>query len=225
MYCTCCLLACVCVCVCQHTLLETLVDGCIPNCSISSSFVKGLHTFYYPSWFNCTGTGLNLYYCIFMFLFHIYAHTYTHTYTHNTVALIVRSLPDAYVEKLLMFLAQQVASSPHLQFYLAWSAELLTAHCAHLKESSSNILASIRDLQKSITQKQNDLGRMWVCALYIASYVKCEIFLFYLYTCKRIFICLLFFCSCSSNEYMLRYVLVRGSKLAETETHAQALTT
>ncbi len=82
-----------------------------------------------------------------------------HTHIH-TVPLIVQNLPNVYIEKLLVFLAQRLDSSPHLQFYLTWCVELLTAHCSQLKESSASLMAPIRDLQKSITQKKADLGKM-----------------------------------------------------------------
>ncbi len=104
---------------------------------------------------------------IFSLLLHAHTH---HTHTHTlTVPLIVRGLPDVYIEKLLVFLAQRLTTSPHLQFYLAWCVELLTAHTAQLKEDSSAIMAPLRDLLKSIVQKKNDLGKMSVN--YIGSHI------------------------------------------------------
>ena len=76
------------------------------------------------------------------------------------VELIVQNLPLSLVERFLSVLAERVESSPHLQFYLHWCVSLLKYHTTHLRERSSSIAASIRDLQKSIVQKQTDLGRI-----------------------------------------------------------------
>ena len=64
------------------------------------------------------------------------------------------------MDKLLPFLAERLDSSPHLQFYLHWCTQLLTVHGGRLKERSSSIMAVVRDLQKSILQKQSDMGKM-----------------------------------------------------------------
>lgn len=81
-----------------------------------------------------------------------------------TVALVVQELPDVYVEKMLPFLAERLDNSAHLQFYLRWCTLLLTYHGTKLKQKASSLMASLRDLQKSILQKQADLGKMYVHA-------------------------------------------------------------
>lgn len=78
----------------------------------------------------------------------------------HTVPLIVQNLPDTYVEKLLKFLAECLDDSTHLEFYLQWCSQLLTMHGRKIKEGSSVLMASIRNLQKSVLQKQSDLGKM-----------------------------------------------------------------
>ena len=76
------------------------------------------------------------------------------------VQLIARSLSAAYVEKMVEFLAIKLEASCHLQFYLTWCSHLLTAHGGYLKEHSASIMSKLRDLQKSIVEKQNDLGSL-----------------------------------------------------------------
>ena len=92
---------------------------------------------------------------------HTHTHTHTRTHTH-TVQLIVATLPGVYVEKMLRFLGNQLESSPHLGFYLHWCVELLTRHTAYLKGKAPAIMAQVRDLQKSVLQKQSELGKMYV---------------------------------------------------------------
>ena len=89
--------------------------------------------------------------------------TRAHTHTHSlAVGLVVRYLPDVYVDKLVSFLAERIDHAPHLQFYIRWCRELLCVHGDRLKERSSEIVASLRDLQKSVLQKQADIGLLYV---------------------------------------------------------------
>ncbi len=92
-----------------------------------------------------------------------YTHTLTFTHTHTlTVGLIIRDLPDIYINKLIPFLAERLDHAPHLQFYVRWCRELLCVHGDSLKERSSEVMGSLRDLQKSILQKQRDIGTLYV---------------------------------------------------------------
>lgn len=88
----------------------------------------------------------------------------THTLTHaHTVALVIQELPDVYIQKMLPFLAERLDNSAHLQFYLRWCTLLLTLRGTGLKQKASSLMAPLQDLQKSILQKQVDLGKMCVC--------------------------------------------------------------
>ena len=74
----------------------------------------------------------------------------------------MQTFPSVFVEKLLDFLAEKIDNSPHLEFYLHWCTQLLMQHGVRLKARATPLMASIKYLQKSITQKQLDLGRMCV---------------------------------------------------------------
>lgn len=78
------------------------------------------------------------------------------------VPLVVQELPEIYVKKLLPFLADQLENSAHLQFYLRWCTLLLTFHGTVMKQRASSLMAPLQHLQKSILQKQADLGKMCV---------------------------------------------------------------
>ena len=99
---------------------------------------------------------------------HSTPHYCTHT---HTVSIVVGYLPNIYVNKLLSFLAERLDHTPHLQFYIHWCRELLCVHGDTLKERSSEVMASLRDLQKSILQKQRDIGILYVCVNMILNIV------------------------------------------------------
>ena len=73
---------------------------------------------------------------------------------------MVRYLPDVYVDKLLPFLSERLDHAPHLQFYIRWCSELLSIHGDRLKERSIDISSSLRDLLKSVLERQRDIGTM-----------------------------------------------------------------
>ncbi|XP_041358721.1 periodic tryptophan protein 2 homolog [Gigantopelta aegis] len=74
--------------------------------------------------------------------------------------VICRNLPENYVDKLLSFVANQIESSAHIEFYLMWIKTLLTAHGPKLKQRSQLVMATIRNLQKNITRKYEDIGKL-----------------------------------------------------------------
>ena len=77
-----------------------------------------------------------------------------------TVELVSQNLPEQYVTKMLNFVASQLDSSPHLEFYLVWSEKLLSLHAAKLKSMSSTQQALLRSLQKSLTRRMQDLAKL-----------------------------------------------------------------
>ncbi len=79
-----------------------------------------------------------------------------------TVPLVIQELPEVYVEKLVPFLADQLEHSAHLQFYLCWCTLLLTLHGTVVKQRALALMAPLQHMQKSILQKQADIGQMYV---------------------------------------------------------------
>ncbi|KAM4700916.1 periodic tryptophan protein 2 homolog [Discoglossus pictus] len=66
------------------------------------------------------------------------------------IAILCSSLPELYVERLLVFVATQLEKSRHLQFYLTWAHQLLMQHGQSMKTRSVSLLPAIHSLQKSL---------------------------------------------------------------------------
>jgi len=77
-----------------------------------------------------------------------------------TVEVILDNMPDVYVDKLMSFLAGTIESTAHIEFYLTWVRQLLLQHGPRLKQRSQSIMATLRTLQKNVTRKSEDLGKM-----------------------------------------------------------------
>lgn len=71
--------------------------------------------------------------------------------------LIVRSLPDAYAERTLQFIAKYLNTSHHVEFYLNWACSLLTFH-----GPKDNILShqSLLTLHQSLSRKYELLSKV-----------------------------------------------------------------
>ncbi|KAJ9599045.1 hypothetical protein L9F63_010502, partial [Diploptera punctata] len=75
------------------------------------------------------------------------------------VELIVRSLPEEYMERTLRFVASSLESSQHIEFYLIWIQHLLTLHGPQLQAHSkkAQVMPIMLTLQKNLTRKYEDL--------------------------------------------------------------------
>ncbi|KAL5012052.1 hypothetical protein ScPMuIL_010603 [Solemya velum] len=88
-----------------------------------------------------------------------------------SIPVISEMLPELYVDKLLSFLAGMVSSSAHIEFYMLWIQSLLSQHGMKLKQRSQSILATLRTLQKNITKKNEDLGKICDYNKYTMEYI------------------------------------------------------
>lgn len=77
-----------------------------------------------------------------------------------TVEVIVDNLPDVYVDKLMSFVASMIESTAHIEFYLTWASRLLMQHGPKLKQRSQKVMATLRSMQKNVTRKSEELGKM-----------------------------------------------------------------
>ncbi|XP_056011786.1 periodic tryptophan protein 2 homolog isoform X2 [Ostrea edulis] len=78
----------------------------------------------------------------------------------SSIEVIVENLPDIYVDKLLVFLATQLETTAHIEFYLLWVNKILMTHGLKLKQRSQKIISCLRTLQKNITRKYEDIGKI-----------------------------------------------------------------
>ena len=79
---------------------------------------------------------------------------------HNSIELVVGTLGDMYVDKLISFVATKVEQSVHLEFYLRWCQAIIYKHGNWLKQCSWSKVAYLCHLEKAVTNKLNDLIKM-----------------------------------------------------------------
>ncbi|XP_063413018.1 periodic tryptophan protein 2 homolog [Mytilus trossulus] len=79
---------------------------------------------------------------------------------YSDIDVISENLPEIYVDKLLNYLASGIESSAHIQFYLKWTNKLLMCHGPKLKQRSQKVMTTLRAMQKNITRKYDDIGKL-----------------------------------------------------------------
>ncbi|KAJ2793994.1 U3 snoRNP protein, partial [Coemansia helicoidea] len=74
------------------------------------------------------------------------------------VALLTKDFPEAYLERLLKFIASILESSQLLEYHLRWVAGLLSNHGTFVKTRSVSLQSVLRMLQRGITRVHQDIG-------------------------------------------------------------------
>ncbi|GAA5878597.1 hypothetical protein JCM16303_002136 [Sporobolomyces ruberrimus] len=78
----------------------------------------------------------------------------------TSIPLLTRQLPTNYLEPTLRFIAQQLEQSPHVEFHLVWISSLFSSHGKILRERSGEHAATLRGIQKGLTQVQESIVRL-----------------------------------------------------------------
>jgi periodic tryptophan protein 2 len=78
-----------------------------------------------------------------------------------SIEIVVDSLADNYIDKLMSFIAIQIEKSVHLEFYLNWSRSILYKHGNRIKQRSLAKMSVLCNLEKSLNKKFEDLGKMY----------------------------------------------------------------
>ncbi|KAJ2858697.1 U3 snoRNP protein [Coemansia erecta] len=102
------------------------------------------------------------------------------------VILLTKDFPEAYLERLLRFIADIIESSQLLEFHLRWISGLLSNHGTFVKTRSASLQPVLRTLQRGVTRLHQDIGSV-----------------------------------CDKNQYLLKYLLVQGKRIAEAKQEEQ----
>ena len=68
----------------------------------------------------------------------------------EAIPLVVRDLPKVYLGRLLMLVALQMESSPHLEFALRWLSEILSVHGRYIKEKHGDFASELRAVLRGV---------------------------------------------------------------------------
>lgn len=76
------------------------------------------------------------------------------------VDYVAKNLPDVYVDKMLDFIGGQLESTRHIQFYIEWAQKLMLLNGPKIKSRSQSLSGCLQTLQKNLTSRLQDLGKI-----------------------------------------------------------------
>ncbi|CZT21947.1 probable periodic tryptophan protein PWP2 [Ramularia collo-cygni] len=78
----------------------------------------------------------------------------------SDIGLVVRDMPDVYLDRLIRFVAKESDASPHLELNLLWLESLLNQHGRVLKQKQGEFAEVIRMVQKAIGRVQGEIMKV-----------------------------------------------------------------
>ena len=76
------------------------------------------------------------------------------------IGLVVRDLPEVYLERLLRHVAREADTSPHLELNLLWLESLLRLHGRVLKERQGEFAEVVRLVQRAVGKIQGEIMKV-----------------------------------------------------------------
>ncbi|KAJ1966268.1 U3 snoRNP protein [Dipsacomyces acuminosporus] len=90
------------------------------------------------------------------------------------VVLLTKDFPEAYLEKLLKFIASIMESSQLLEYHLRWISGLLSNHGTFVKTRSVSLQPVLRTLQRGISRLHQDIGSVCDKNYYALNYLLAQ---------------------------------------------------
>ncbi|XP_012530275.2 periodic tryptophan protein 2 homolog [Monomorium pharaonis] len=91
------------------------------------------------------------------------------TIPYKEIELIMTSIPDVYIEKLLKFIASELELTRHIHFYLLWVETILTKYGSRINTALQ--MPVLLMLQKNMQKKYDDLSKICDYNQYTINYI------------------------------------------------------
>merc|ERR1712070_611050 len=76
---------------------------------------------------------------------------------YTSIAAVAKRIGPEQLERLMNTIAKVMGTSPHVQYYLSWSLEMLKTHGIHMDKQRSSFLRAFRAMHKIVQTKHDDL--------------------------------------------------------------------
>mmetsp|Transcript_6925 Transcript_6925/g.8609 ORF Transcript_6925/g.8609 Transcript_6925/m.8609 type:complete len:483 (-) Transcript_6925:30-1478(-) len=78
----------------------------------------------------------------------------------SQIQMTAKDIPANYLARILSFLSRSMYNSPHIQYHLLWSSQLLSFHSHTIETDVNTFITALRDLQKNISAEYQDLSKL-----------------------------------------------------------------
>ena len=73
---------------------------------------------------------------------------------------VVKSIGQEHLERFLQFLSKCLSDSPHIEFYVQWSVEVLNTYGMYMEKNRSKFMRAFRAMHKSISRHYEELNKV-----------------------------------------------------------------
>lgn len=87
-------------------------------------------------------------------------HQVLETTPHSSIPLVVKGIGPEQLDRLMQFISKCVATSPHIEFYMEWSLQVLLQHGIFLQKHRGKFMTSFRAMFKAISTRFEELKNM-----------------------------------------------------------------
>jgi periodic tryptophan protein 2 len=88
---------------------------------------------------------------------------------------VVKSINHEHLERLMQYIAKCMSDSPHLEFYMQWSIEMLKIHGIFLEKHRSTYMRAFRAMHRTVQTHHNELKRICDENRYTLDYVEDQV--------------------------------------------------
>jgi periodic tryptophan protein 2 len=85
---------------------------------------------------------------------------------------VVKSVSHEHLERLMQYIAKCMSDSPHLEFYMQWSMEMLKTHGLFLEKHRNTYMRAFRAMHRTVQTHHNELKRICDENRYTLDYVE-----------------------------------------------------
>jgi len=92
----------------------------------------------------------------------------------SSIGPVVKTIGPEQLERLMNTIAKVMENSPHVQYYLCWSLELLKTHGVHMDKQRASFLRAFRAMYKVIQTKHDELKTICNQNRYTLDFIECQ---------------------------------------------------
>jgi len=93
---------------------------------------------------------------------------------YSSIAAVVKTIGPEQLERLMNTIAKVMDTSPHVQYYLSWSLELLKTHGVHMDKQRSSFMRAFRAMFKIVQTKHDEIKTICNQNRYTLDFIECQ---------------------------------------------------
>ena len=78
----------------------------------------------------------------------------------DDIKLLIRSVPDTYIERFVRFISRQMTEGPHIERGLRWMEGILIHHGKYLQSNTAECAGALRDAQRALKDAEGQVTKL-----------------------------------------------------------------